>query len=131
MITGLLIFQATYVLAGIIFNAVSLWRKHAGKPCLTMTNPLLGLRSMGIAALITMSYFIVPGWVYGVAWAWFVIRLVLRAVIPHFRAILCGKNIENYSSVSAAIIAFLINAMGTVGGVLGSIVGLSQMSLNQ
>lgn len=131
MIIGILILQATYVLAGLAFNAVSLWREHAGKTRLTITNPLLGIRSMGIAALITASYFVVPGWVYGVAWAWFVVRLVPRAVIPHFRAALLGQNIENYSSVSAALIAFLINATGAVVGSFGSIVGLSQISLSQ
>ena len=123
--TGILILQAVYVGAGALFNFVSLTRERRGLPRLSPTNPIAGMRAMVIAACLIASFFVVPAWVFALAWLAFAVRLIVRSVFPHFRALKTGNNIENYSSTVSAALAFGINLYGAMLGLFAGVAAMT------
>lgn len=116
--------QAAYVCAGTLYNLVSLMRVKHGLRRLSPTNPIAGLRAMAMAACTVGSYFVIPSWIFALAWLALTARLVTRAVVPHFLALSQGRNIENYTSRFSAGLAFGINLYGSVLGLLGGVAAM-------
>ncbi len=118
--TTILIAQAAYVLFGMLFNVVSIWRERAGLTRLTPTNPSRGFRSMAIAAVITAGYFLLPVWIYVAGWLVLASLIAKRAVWKHYRAIAITRNLDGYASPASARLALAINAVGCLSGVLAT-----------
>lgn len=119
MLSVIVELQILYALVGSAYNLVSIVRVRRGRKPLSATNPMFGMVIMAVVAGVTLSQPYLGGLIYGIGWSILVVMLAKGPVTSHFKAIISGHNLAQYSSWMAAFLAFSINLFGLIAGCIG------------
>ncbi len=119
------ILQLLYALVGAIYNTVSIVRVRLGRAPLSATNPVKGMAIMALVAGVSLSQPYFHGVIYIIGWLALAVFIGGGPVAAHYKAISRRQNLHLYSSLTAAYLAFSINAVGVALGCLGIVLTLA------
>lgn len=116
----LLKFQLVWVVLGLGYNGVSVWRIESGGVALSPTEPFSGAIFVGICGLIVFAGLSKTKRLYRFSAPCLALLLSYSGVGLHIINILADASLTGYASFTAWLLAVLINAYGVITLSLGS-----------